>query len=67
MEKEEIEEAVMECDNIVFVYHFEDLDLWHTWNFQKDLTVTKRNRVQMSNTYITEPVYSFLGIRMKEV
>lgn len=67
MEKEEIKEAVMEFDNIVFVYHFEDLDLWHTWNFQKDLTVTKGNRVQMSNTQITEPVYSCWEIRVKEV
>lgn len=50
--------AVIEFDNIVFVYRFEDLDLRHTWNFQKDLTVTKGNRVQMSNTQITEPVCS---------
>ena len=67
MEKEEMKEAVMEFDNIVIVYHFEDLDLWHTWYFQKDLTVTKGNRVQMSNTQITEPVYSCWGASVKEV
>lgn len=67
MEKEEMKEAVMEFDNIVFVYRFEDLYLRHTWNFQKDLTVTKGNRVQMSNTQITEPVYSCWGDRVKEV
>lgn len=62
MGKEEMKEAVIEFDNIVFVYRFEDLDLRHTWNFQKDLTVTKGNRVQMSNTQITEPVCSCWGI-----
>lgn len=55
MGREEMKEAVMESDNIVFVY-LEDLNLWHTQNFQKDLTVTEGNRVQMSTTQITGPV-----------
>lgn len=61
-----MKEAVTEFDNIVFVYHFEDPDLWHTWNFQEDLTVTKGNRVQMSETQITEPVCSCWGVRVEE-
>lgn len=51
-----MKEAVMEFDNTVFVYPFENLSLWHTQNFQKDLTVTEGNRVQMSTTQITETV-----------
>lgn len=46
----------MEFDNIVFVHFFEELNLWHTQNFQKDLTLTKGNRVQMSTSQLTEPV-----------
>lgn len=46
----------MEFDNIVFVHFFEELNLWHTQNFQKDLTLTKGNRVQMSTSQLREPV-----------
>lgn len=46
----------MEFDNIVFVHFFEELSLWHTQNFQKDLTLKKGNRVQMSTSQLTEPV-----------
>lgn len=57
----------MEFDNTVFVYPFENLSLWHTQNFQKDLTVTEGNRVQMSTTQITETVWSCWGDRVKEI
>lgn len=56
MEREEVKEAIMEFDNTVFVHLFKELSLWDTQNFQKDLTLTKENRVQMSTTQITEPV-----------
>lgn len=62
-----MKEAVTEFDNVVFVYHFENLYLWNTWNFQKDLTVTRGNRVQMSNTQITEPVYSCWRARVRDI
>lgn len=67
MEREEMKAAVMEFDNIVFVYPFENLNLWHTQNFQKDLTATEGNRVQMSTIQITEPVWSCWGDRVKGI